>query len=140
GNQALDRVDSYFGMRKISTENGRIMLNNEPYYLKLILDQGYWPEGLLTAPSDEALRYDIEVAKAFGFNGARKHQKIEDPRWLYWADRLGLLVWGEMPSGYEWSAETERPFIEEWLQALTRDYNHPSIVTWVPFNESWSLK
>lgn len=138
--EKLDEVDTYFGMRKISTRNGRVLLNNQPYYLRLILDQGYFPDGLLTAPSDEALRHDIEMTKAFGFNGARKHQKIEDPRWLYWADKLGLLVWGEMPSAYDWSPETERPFIDEWLQAIVRDYNHPCVMTWVPFNESWGIK
>lgn len=140
GQQPLDEVQSYFGMRKISSENGRVLLNNQPYYLRLILDQGYFPDGLLTAPSDDALRRDVEVTKAFGFNGARKHQKIEDPRWLYWADRLGLLVWGEMPSASEWHAGAERHFIEEWLQAIVRDYNHPCIMTWVPFNESWGIE
>jgi len=138
--QALDIVESYFGMRKISIQNGRVLLNNQPYYLRLILDQGYFPGGLLTASSDEALRQDIELAKAFGFNGARKHQKIEDPRWLYWADRLGLLVWGEMPSAYEWSSESEPPFVEEWLGAIARDYNHPCLMAWVPFNESWGIE
>ncbi len=139
GTEAVDRVESYFGMRKISSENGKIFLNNQPYYLRLILDQGYFPEGLLTAPSDADLKHDIEMTKAFGFNGARKHQKIEDPRWLYWADKLGLLVWGEMPSAYEWSPEAERPFISEWLQTIVRDYNHPCVMTWVPFNESWGI-
>jgi beta-galactosidase/beta-glucuronidase len=137
---ALDEVETYFGMRKISVENGRVLLNNQPYYLRLVLDQGYFPEGLLTAPSDTALRQDIEWAKAFGFNGARKHQKIEDPRWLYWADRLGLLVWGEMPSAYEWSADGEAPFVAEWQEVLARDYNHPCIMTWVVFNESWGIE
>ncbi len=139
GQSALDQVESYFGMRKISTAGTQVLLNNQPYYLRLILDQGYWPGGLLTAPTDDDLRRDIELTKAFGFNGARKHQKIEDPRWLYWADRLGLLVWGEMPSAYEWSQEAERPFITEWLAALVRDYNHPCLMAWVPFNESWGL-
>ncbi|HEX2915300.1 MAG TPA: glycoside hydrolase family 2 TIM barrel-domain containing protein [Chloroflexia bacterium] len=139
GNQEIDRVDSYFGMRKVSVENGQVLLNNKPYYLRMVLDQGYFPGGWLTASSDAALRRDVELAKAFGFNGARKHQKIEDPRWLYWADRLGLLVWGEMPSLYEWSQEAERPFVEEWLQMLARDFNHPCIIAWVPFNESWGV-
>ena len=138
--QPLDRVQSYFGVRKISTADGRVLLNNQPYYLRLVLDQGYFPQGLLTAPTDQELRRDIELIKAFGFNGARKHQKIEDPRWLYWADRLGLLVWAEMPSAYQWEAEAELPLIEEWLQVIARDYNHPCIMTWVPFNESWGLE
>lgn len=136
----LETVESYFGMRKISVEAGRVLLNNQPYYLRLVLDQGYFPEGLLTAPSDAAFQQDIELTKAFGFNGARKHQKIEDPRWLYWADRLGLLVWGEMPSAYAWSKEAEQPFIEEWSALLDRDYNHPCIMAWVPFNESWGIE
>ena len=94
-NAQADIVESYFGMRKIHTENGMIYLNNRPYYQKLVLDQGYWPNGLLTAPTDEALKKDIVLAKEMGFNGCRKHQKTEDPRFLYWADRLGFLVWGE---------------------------------------------
>jgi len=140
GKQQLDVVESYFGMRKIAVNNGQVWLNNQPYYLRLVLDQGYFPDSLLTAPNDEALRGDIEWAKAFGFNGARKHQKVEDPRWLYWADRLGLLVWDEMPSAYEWNALAESPFIQEWLQVLVRDYNHPCVIAWVPFNESWGIE
>lgn len=94
-----DVVSSYFGLRKIHQENGMIYLNNKPYYQKLILDQGYWPTGLMTAPTDDALAKDIQVAKEMGFNGCRKHQKTEDPRFLYWADKLGYLVWGECAGG-----------------------------------------
>jgi hypothetical protein len=102
----------------------------------MILDQGYWPQSYLTAPSDEALQTDIGWAKAFGFNGVRKHQKIEDPRWLYWCDRLGVMVWEEMPNAREWSLEAEEKLSAEWQRAVRRDYNHPCIVAWVPVNES----
>lgn len=137
--ELLDEADSYFGMRKVSIEHGRFNLNNRPYYLRLVLDQGYFPGGNLTAPSDDALRHDIELTKQFGFNGVRKHQKIEDPRWLYWADKLGLVVWGEMPSAHLWAADAEEAFIAEWAAFVKRDYNHPCVITWVPFNESWGL-
>jgi hypothetical protein len=102
----------------------------------MVLDQGYWPKSYLTAPSDEALQTDIGWTKLFGFNGARKHQKIEDPRWLYWCDRLGLLVWEEMPNAREWSPKAEEALSTEWQEAVRRDYNHPCIVAWVPVNES----
>ena len=138
--ELTDRVRSYFGMRKIAVNGDRILLNNKPYYQKLVLDQGYWPESLMTPPSDAAIRYDIEMTKKFGFNGARKHQKIEDPRYYYWADRLGLLVWGEMPSGYEFNAVELENLCREWFEFIKRDYNHPSIVVWVPFNESWGVR
>jgi beta-galactosidase/beta-glucuronidase len=138
--QVVDRVKSYFGMRKIAVCGDRVYLNNRPYYQRLILDQGYWPESLLTPPSDAALRYDVEIAKRMGFNGARKHQKIEDPRYYYWADRLGFLVWGEMPSAYHFNIEAIENVTVEWLEFIRRDYNHPSIVTWVPLNESWGVR
>jgi beta-galactosidase/beta-glucuronidase len=137
--QTLDRVESYFGQRKVSVQDGKVYLNNAPYYLKLVLDQGYWPESLLTPPSDEAMQYDIKMTKAFGLNGARKHQKAEDPRWLYWADKMGLLVWGEMANAQEYSDEYVARFIDEWQQVIARDYNHPSIIVWVPINESWGV-
>ncbi len=134
-----DRVESYFGMRKIHTKDGVVYLNNRPYYQKLVLDQGYWPEGLLTAPSDEAFRRDIELSKEMGFNGCRKHQKVEDPRFLYWADKLGFLVWGEIPSAPSFSHEAVARLTEEFLAEVERDYNHPCIVAWVPMNESWGV-
>lgn len=136
----VDSISSYFGMRKISVRGDNIVLNNKSYYQKLILDQGYWPESLLTPPSDEAIVFDIEMTKKFGFNGARKHQKIEDPRYYYWADRLGLIVWGEMPSGYWFNAEEIENVTKEWIEFINRDYNHPCIVTWVPLNESWGVR
>lgn len=137
GERALDQVKSYFGMRKISIEDGVICLNNRPYYMKLILDQGYFPGGVLTAPTDEMLRSDVELTKQMGFNGARKHQKIEDPRYLYWCDKLGLLVWGEMANAYQFSEQYVSRMMNEWQEAVHRDYNHPCVVVWVPLNESW---
>ncbi|MCL2579495.1 MAG: glycoside hydrolase family 2 [Oscillospiraceae bacterium] len=135
----FDHVQSYFGMRKVHTEGGRVYLNNRPYYQKLVLDQGYWPGGLLTAPDDSDFREDIELAKAMGFNGCRKHQKTEDPRFLYWADKMGFLVWGEMASGISYDHNYVERITGEWVEILRRDYNHPCIVTWVPLNESWGI-
>lgn len=137
--ETLDEVSSYFGMRKIHTEDGMILLNNRPYYMKLVLDQGYWPESLMTAPSDEAFRTDIELAKKMGFNGCRKHQKAEDPRFLYWADRLGYLVWGEMAAACVYNEAAVARTTREWMEIVERDYNHPSICVWVPLNESWGV-
>jgi beta-galactosidase/beta-glucuronidase len=137
--QVLDRVESYFGQRKVSVHDGKVYLNNAPYYLKLVLDQGYWPESLLTPPSEEAIKHDSEMTKKFGLNGARKHQKVEDPRWLYWADKLGLIVWGEMANSQEYNEDYAARFIDEWTQIINRDYNHPSIILWVPINESWGV-
>jgi len=134
-----DRVTSYFGLRTIEARHGRVWLNGERLVQRLVLDQGYFPDGLLTATSDAELRRDIELAKAFGFNGARKHQKIEDPRWLWWADRLGFLVWAEMPSFHEHSSEAEARLAAEWEEAVRRDRDHPCIVAWVPANESFGL-
>jgi hypothetical protein len=139
GGTVLDRVDSYFGQRKVSVHDGKIYLNNSPYYLRLALDQGYWPESVLTPPSDEAIQYDIKMIKAFGLNGVRKHQKAEDPRWLYYADTMGILVWGEMANAYEYSPDYVRRFANEWQEVVARDYNHPAIVAWVPINESWGV-
>ncbi|MCM3117331.1 glycoside hydrolase family 2 [Neobacillus sp. MER 74] len=139
-NQAiLDEIESYFGMRKVHIENGMVYLNNKPYYQKLVLDQGYWPEGLLTAPTDEALKRDIEIALEMGFNGCRKHQKVEDPRFLYWADKLGFLVWGECAAFPSYSEDAASRLTKEWIEIIERDYNHPSIVAWVPVNESWGV-
>lgn len=139
GDTVLDTINSYFGMRKISIEDGTICLNNQPYYMKLILDQGYHPQGILTYPADEAIKLDIELTKAMGFNGVRKHQKVEDPRYLYWADQVGLLVWGEMANCYEYSEKAVKRVMSEWQEAVERDYNHPCIVAWVPINESWGV-
>ncbi|OLS35888.1 glycoside hydrolase family 2 [Bacillus sp. MRMR6] len=134
-----DEIDSYFGMRKVHSENGMVYLNNKPYYQKLVLDQGYWPEGLLTAPTDEDLKKDIALAIEMGFNGCRKHQKVEDPRFLYWADQLGFLVWGECAASASFSEDAAARLTKEWIEIIERDYNHPSIVAWVPVNESWGV-
>ncbi len=134
-----DSVQTYFAFRKISVENGKVMLNNRPYYMKMVLDQGYWPQSLLTAPTDDHFVRDILSCKEMGFNGARKHQKVEDPRYLYWADKLGFLVWGESASAYVYSQRYVERATSEWLQILRRDYNHPCIVAWVPLNESWGV-
>ena len=135
----LDEVQSYFGVRTVSLENGKFLLNGHPYYLKFVLDQGYHPDGILTFPSDEVIRRDIELTKAMGFNGARKHQKVEEARFLYWADRMGFLVWGEMANCYWYSEAAVQRVTAEWQAAVRRDYNHPSIVAWVPLNESWGV-
>jgi hypothetical protein len=135
----VDRVESYTALRSIALQGDRILLNGRPYPLRLVLDQGYWPETGMTAPDDEALRRDVELARAMGFNGVRKHQKIEDPRYLYWADRLGLLVWEEMPSAYRFTQQSVERLTREWLSAMERDHSHPCIMAWVPFNESWGV-
>lgn len=137
--ETLDRVRSYFGMRKVSVEDGIFLLNNRPYYQKLVLDQGYWPDSLLTAPDDEAFIRDIQLIKQMGFNGVRKHQKVEDPRFLYHADRMGLLVWGEIGSAYVYSPNAACRLYREWQEAVLRDINHPCIVAWTPLNESWGV-
>lgn len=135
----LDKVDSYFGMRKIHTEDGMVFLNNRPYYMKLVLDQGYWLESGMTAPTDNSFKQDIMLAKDMGFNGCRKHQKVEDQRFLYWADTIGFLVWGEMPSAISFSSKSVQRTIKECMEVISRDYNHPCIVAWVPLNESWGV-
>ncbi len=135
----LDRVNSYFGFRSVEAHGGRIYLNAESIYLKTVLDQGYWPETIMTPPSDEAIQFDIRMTKEMGFNGARKHQKVEDPRYLYWADRMGLLVSGEMANAYVYDSTYAENFTREWMEAIERDYNHPCIIIWAPLNESWGV-
>ena len=132
-----DRVTSYFGFRSVLVEGDRLLLNGRPTILKMVLDQGYWPQSTLTPPSDEAIQYDIRLTRQMGFNGARKHQKLEDPRYLYWADRMGLLVSSEMANAFLFDTVYAAQFTREWAEAVERDYNHPSIVLWVPINESW---
>ncbi|HET9644753.1 MAG TPA: glycoside hydrolase family 2 TIM barrel-domain containing protein, partial [Burkholderiaceae bacterium] len=139
GDQMLDEFRSYTALRQVHILRDRFMLNGRPYMLRMVLDQGYWPDTLLAAPSDEALKRDVELAKAMGFNGVRKHQKIENPRYLYWADQLGLLVWGEMPSAYRFTRTAIKRVVREWTEALERDYSHPCVIVWVPFNESWGV-
>lgn len=137
--ELLDRVHSYTALRTVGIQRDRFTLNGHAYYLRLVLDQGYWPESLMTAPDDDALKRDVELAKAMGFNGVRKHQKIEDPRFLYWADVLGLLVWEEMPSAYRFTPQAVSRMTREWMEVIDRDVSHPCIVAWVPFNESWGV-
>ena len=137
--ELLDTVSSYTALRQVSIQDDRFLLNGRPYPLRLVLDQGYWPESGLTVPDDAALRRDVELAKAMGFNGVRKHQKIEDPRYLYHADMLGLLVWEEMPSAYRFAPRAIERLETEWKAAIERDYSHPCIIAWVPFNESWGV-
>ena len=137
--KVIDHVKAYAGMRKIQVIGNRLYLNDEPVYLRLVLDQGFYPDGIWTAPTDEALKRDIELSMAAGFNGARLHQKIFEPRFHYWADRLGYLTWGESAS---WGANinrigSARNFLTEWEEAVVRDRNHPSIIMWTPFNETW---
>ena len=137
--QVIDRVKTYFGMRQIEIAGDQILLNHDALYQRLVLDQGYWQDGLLTAPDDEALKKDIELTIAMGFNGARKHQKFEDPQYLYWADRLGLLVWGELPSAYTFRDSEKRNLLRDFSEAIRRDYNHPALIAWTPLNESWGV-
>ena len=139
GEEVIDEFTSYTALRSISILRDRFMLNGRPYMLRMVLDQGYWPDTLMAAPSDAALRKDVELAKAMGFNGVRKHQKIEDPRYLYWADKLGLMVWEEMPSAYRFTRTAIKRTVREWSEAIERDYSHPCIVAWIPFNESWGV-
>jgi len=134
----VDAIDSYTAMRSVEVDDARFLLNGRPYALRMVLDQGYWPDSLMTADS-AALRADVEHIKRLGFNGARKHQKSEDPRWLYWADRLGLCVWCEMPSAYAFSDATVHALCDEWRALVERDLSHPCVVAWVPINESWGV-
>lgn len=134
--ELLDSVESYAGLRSIELRDGGFFLNGERTFLLMVLDQGYWPDTLLAAPSEDALRADVEWIRRLGFNGVRKHQKIEHERWLYWCDRLGLMVWEEMPNTRDWSPKAEERLQIEWLRAIMRDLNHPSIVAWVPLVES----
>ena len=135
----LDRVESYTALRSFAVSGDRFLLNGRPYPLRLVLDQGYWDNTGMTPPNDQALRTDVLLAKGMGFNGVRKHQKIEVPRYLYWADRLGLLVWEEMPSAYRFTKRSVARLTHQWLDVLRRDLSHPCIMAWVPFNESWGV-
>ena len=136
----IDAVDSYLGLRSAAIGGGHFLLNDRPYYLRGVLEQGYWPESHLAAPSAAALRDEVQLILDLGFNTARLHQKIEDPRFLFWADRLGLLLWGEAPGAFEFSPTAVRRSTEEWIAAIDRDLSHPSIVAWVPINESWGVQ
>lgn len=137
--KVIDMVYSYFGVREISIQDNKIYLNKEQLYLKLILDQGYWEESHLTPPDEESLVKDIESVLALGYNGLRKHQKIEDERFLYWCDVKGVLVWSEMANCYQFDDNSLQNFTNEWIKVVRQNYNHPSIITWVPINESWGV-
>jgi beta-galactosidase/beta-glucuronidase len=137
GGAVIDSVKTYYGYREVTVDAKGLQFNGRRLYLRMVLDQGYWPESLLTPPSDEAIQYDIKTSQAMGFNGARKHQKVEDPRFLYWADKLGYLVSGEMANAYQYDDQYVARFTREWLEVLERDINHPSIIMWIPINESW---
>ncbi len=135
----LDHVTAYAGLRKVHVQDGKVYLNNQPLFLRLVLDQGFYPDGIWTAPSDDALRRDIQLSMRAGFNGARLHQKVFEERFHYWADKLGYLTWGESSS---WGMDVKnihaaRNFLSEWREIICRDRNHPSIIAWTPFNETW---
>lgn len=137
GKKVVDQVTSYFGLRKVAISGRAILINDKPVFQRLILDQGFYPDGIWTAPSDEALKRDIELSLAAGYNGARLHQKVFEPRFLYWADQLGYIVWGEFPNwGYNYRPENYANVINEWTEILQRDRNHPAIIGWCPFNET----
>jgi len=141
GETVVDEVASYFGLREVRIEGDKILINGRAVFQRLVLDQGFWPDGIYTAPSDSELRADIERGIACGFNGARLHQKIFEPRTLYWADKLGYLVWGEFP---DWGcdirhyAQARENHRREWAEAVLRDRSHPAIVAWTPLNEAHS--
>jgi len=137
--KVLDQILSYTAMRSVSLTKNGFLLNGRPFYLRLVLDQGYWAESLMTAPTDAHLRRDVELTKQLGFNGVRKHQKLESQRYLFWCDVLGLVVWEEMPSPYRFNTEAIDRLVGEWMEAIKRDISHPCIVTWVPLNESWGV-
>lgn len=137
--QVIDEVFSYFGMREIRISDGKILLNGEPLYQRLILDQGYWKESGITPPDEESLIADIDKIHQLGFNGLRKHMKIEDERFLYWCDVKGMLVWSEMAAAYRYSDNAVQEFTSEWMEIVRQNYNHPCIITWTPFNESWGV-
>ena len=137
--ELVDEVRSYTALRTVAVQGDRFLLNGRPYLLRMVLDQGYWPDGGLTAPNDAAMKRDVELARAMGFNGVRKHQKIENPRYLYWADTIGLAVWEEMPSAYRFTQQSVERISTEWTAVIRRDYSHPCIISWVPINESWGV-
>jgi hypothetical protein len=137
GGKVVDEVASYFGLRKVSIQGRAILINDKPVFQRLILDQGFYPDGIWTASTDDELRKDIERSMAAGFNGARLHQKVFEPRFLYWADKLGYLVWGEFSNwGFNFRPENYSNFINEWTEILQRDRNHPAIIGWCPLNET----
>ncbi len=140
GQGHTDAVRSYFGLRSVGWSAGHFLLNDRPYYLRAVLAQGYWPATHLAAPGPEAIEREVRLIKELGFNSVRVHQKVEDPRFLYWADQLGVLVWGESASAYEFSTTAVERMTREWLDVVRRDRSHPCIMAWVPINESWGVQ
>ncbi len=138
--KGIDKVETYFGVRKVSTDKDKFYFNNSQLYLRMVLDQGYWTKGIYRPENDVEYKDDIDLTLRLGFNCARKHQKIEDPKYYYWADRLGLLVWGELPSFYGYTDYACKDAEVTMSEFIERDKNHPCIITWVPFNESWGLR
>jgi beta-galactosidase/beta-glucuronidase len=136
-----DTVTGYFGMRKIELSDNTVLINGKSVFQRLVLDQGYYPDGIYTAPDDEALKKDIELSLALGFNGARLHQKVFERRYIYWADKMGYLIWGEYGSwGLNHSkSQALEVFLPGWLEAVERDYNSPALIGWCPFNETWDV-
>ncbi|SFL89789.1 glycoside hydrolase family 2 protein [Geodermatophilus ruber] len=139
GGEVLDEVASYTALRSVEVDDGRLLVNGRPVPLRLVLDQGYWPDTGATPPDPAALRRDLELTRALGFTGARKHQKTEDPRYLALADRMGLLVWAEMPSAYRPGPTATARLLREWPEVVAAHRGHPSVVAWVPLNESWGV-
>ncbi|WP_304362764.1 glycoside hydrolase family 2 protein [Bacillus sp. FJAT-26390] len=135
----IDTVESYFGLRSVKWDSNAILINGKPVFQRLVLDQGFYPEGIYTAPTDEDLKRDIELSMSLGFNGARLHEKVFEARFLYWADQLGYIVWGEHAN---WGLDITtaiglQQFLPEWMEIVKRDYNSPALVGWCPFNETW---
>lgn len=139
GNEIIDKVIGYTGFRTIKVKKESILLNGNEVYFKFLLDQGYYPRGIYFPKDEKDFESDLRVLKEMGFNGVRKHQKIESPIWLYYADKIGIFVWEEMPSFYVWSEVSKELMKREWQEVIRRDFNHPSIVAWVPFNECWGI-
>jgi beta-galactosidase/beta-glucuronidase len=138
--ELLDLVASYAGLRSVGVDHGVFRLNDRPYYVRSVLNQGYRPETHLASRGTAELRREVELIKELGFNSARLHQKVEDPRWLHWADRLGLMVWGESAAAYAFSATAAATYVKEWTAIVRRDRSHPCLTVWVPLNESWGVE
>lgn len=139
GERRIDSVWSYTALRSFGVHGNRFMVNGRAFYLKMVLDQGYWPHTLMAPPNAAALQRDVELTQALGFNGVRKHQKLEDPRWLFYCDSFGLIVWAEMPSPYRFTNVAVERLVHELVEAVRRDSSHPCIAAWVPLNESWGV-
>lgn len=135
----IDQVRSYTALRRVECEDGAFLLNGRPLRLRLVLDQGYWPRTGATPPDAAALRSDLALTRSLGCHGARKHQKTEDPRYFAWADQLGMLVWAEMPNAYRPGPMSAQRLVAEWFDVVRAYRGHPSVVAWVPVNESWGV-